>query len=145
MPFYATIPAEIVGEIKELKGQQATYIPPDHPTAPLKGGWLVREATINPPLDDEALASEPRAHHAGRRPLRISRRRTLPRAKPDGQAAPTDGKPAARRVHAPPPQSEDRFRPHSEIAYLASLPPFPLVRQSRHSAGSTTSSIERST
>ena len=60
MPFYATIPKEIVGEIEELKGQQATYIPPDHPTAPLKGGWLVRQATINPPLDGDGAAQASR-------------------------------------------------------------------------------------
>ena len=55
MPFYATIPVEIFGEIKELRGEQGTYIPPDHPMAPLKGGWLVRGAAITPPLEGEAL------------------------------------------------------------------------------------------
>ena len=45
IPFYATIPVGIFGEIREMDGQQATFIPPDHPTAPLKGGWLIREAT----------------------------------------------------------------------------------------------------
>ena len=48
-------PGRIFGQIREIDGQQATYIPPDHPTAPLKGGWLIREATINPPLDDESF------------------------------------------------------------------------------------------
>ena len=55
LTMYATIPVRIFGEIKEIKGQQGTYIPPGHPTAPLKGGWLIRNATINPPLDGEAL------------------------------------------------------------------------------------------
>ena len=56
-PFYATLPPSILGEIEEVKGQQATYIPPDHPTAPFKGGWLIRQATINPPLEGDALAA----------------------------------------------------------------------------------------
>ena len=68
MPFYATIPVGIFGEIKDVKGQQATYIPPDHPTAPLKGGWLVRNATIIPAARWRSAQDEPRAHHAGRRP-----------------------------------------------------------------------------
>src|SRR5205807_1235208 len=54
-PCYATIGVRIFGSIREIEGQQATYIPLGHPTAPLTGGWLVREATINPPLDDEML------------------------------------------------------------------------------------------
>ena len=55
MPFDVTIPVDILGSLRHLKGQQATYIPEDHPTAPLKGGWLVRQAKIKPPLDDEML------------------------------------------------------------------------------------------
>jgi lipopolysaccharide export system permease protein len=54
-PFYATLHPSIIGEMEEVKAQQATYIPPDHPTAPHKGGWLVRNATINPPLEGDAI------------------------------------------------------------------------------------------
>ena len=60
LPFYATIPIRISGQLRSIDGRQACYIPPDHPTAPLKGGWLIREATINPPLDDETLAEHQR-------------------------------------------------------------------------------------
>src|SRR5262249_16663721 len=55
MRYYATIPLSVLGKIHDIIGSQATYIPPDHPTAPLKGGWLIREATINPPLDQDEL------------------------------------------------------------------------------------------
>ena len=53
--FYATIPFSVFGTIREIEGRQATYIPPDHPRAPLKGGWLIRGATLNPPLEPELL------------------------------------------------------------------------------------------
>ena len=53
--FYATIPISVFGTIREIEGRQATYIPPDHPRAPLKGGWLIRGATLNPPLEPELL------------------------------------------------------------------------------------------
>ncbi len=54
--FHATIPVEVYGSMREIKADQATYVSPDDPTAPLKGGWLVRGATISPPLDSEAFA-----------------------------------------------------------------------------------------
>ncbi len=53
--FNATIPIQIYGSMREVEGSQATYIPPDDPTAPMKGGWLVRGAKIMPPLSDEEL------------------------------------------------------------------------------------------
>jgi lipopolysaccharide export system permease protein len=53
--FNATIPVEVFGRIREIEGRQATYIAPDHPTAPLRGGWLIRGASIDPPLDPELL------------------------------------------------------------------------------------------
>ena len=53
--FNATIPVSVFGSIREIEGRQATYVPPDHPTAPLKGGWLIRGATIHPPVDPERL------------------------------------------------------------------------------------------
>jgi lipopolysaccharide export system permease protein len=52
-PFYATLDVPVLGSIHDLKGRQATYIPPDHPTAPITGGWLVRGASINPAIEDE--------------------------------------------------------------------------------------------
>jgi lipopolysaccharide export system permease protein len=55
--FNVTIPSEIYGIMRQLEGKQATYIPEDHPTAPLKGGWLVRGATIGPPLEPKDLES----------------------------------------------------------------------------------------
>ena len=106
-----------------VKGQQATYIPPDHPTAPLKGGWLVRDATINPPLEDDMLTDEPRAARAASTTSADSRRLTSHRAKPDG-ASPRR---RFRREPAATRRNGNRFTPHSEIPYLASLPPFPLV------------------
>ena len=53
--YYATIPRPVLGKIHEIIGRQASYIPPDHPTAPLKGGWLCqrscrgRQARPRPP------------------------------------------------------------------------------------------------
>jgi lipopolysaccharide export system permease protein len=126
MPFDAVIPPELVGEMKLLRGRQGMYIPADHPTAPLKGGWLARDAAINPPLDDEAVARSreflvPVDDLSGFPPP------YAPPVRPDAQAASADGTPAAAaRPAPPPPKSENRFRPHSEIPYLASLPPFPL-------------------
>jgi lipopolysaccharide export LptBFGC system permease protein LptF len=127
MPFYATIPVEIVGEIKELKGQQATYIPPDHPTAPYKGGWLVRQATITPPLEGEALKTSREIltlldDLAGfpppySRPVKTDEQGGAPGGQPAGLVP---GLPGA-------PEQASTFRLHSEIAYLASLPQLPLA------------------
>jgi len=55
--FNVTIPSEIYGTMRQLEGKQATYVPEDHPTAPLKGGWLVRGAQIGPPLEGKDLES----------------------------------------------------------------------------------------
>jgi lipopolysaccharide export system permease protein len=120
-PFSVTIPREVVGEIKELKAQQGTYIPPDHPRAPLKGGWLLRGATITPPLEGDALVAihdllTPLDDLSGFPPPYV------PPVRPNGQPAPPN--PAA--ATDPSPQSDDRLRPHTEIAYFASLPYFPL-------------------
>jgi lipopolysaccharide export system permease protein len=118
-PFYSTIPVGIFGSMRNIKGKQATYVPTDHPTAPLKGGWLVRDATIHFPLEDELLQE-------GRNLLcRVEE---------------LDGFP---RPYVPPQRSELRpesdsvqsvtdlrrsvdVRPCSEIPYLASIPPLPL-------------------
>jgi lipopolysaccharide export system permease protein len=53
--FNATIPYEIFGTMREIEGKQATYIPPADLKAPLKGGWLIRAATLKPPVDKELL------------------------------------------------------------------------------------------
>jgi lipopolysaccharide export system permease protein len=55
MAFSATFPVEVFGAIRELSAMQARYIPDDHPTAPRRGGWLLRGARINPTVADEAL------------------------------------------------------------------------------------------
>jgi lipopolysaccharide export system permease protein len=57
--FNATIPYAVFGSIRKLEAQQATYLPADHPTAPIKGGWLIRGTTVNPPV--EAALLEPGA------------------------------------------------------------------------------------
>jgi lipopolysaccharide export system permease protein len=126
LPFYATIPVGVFGEIKDLKGQQAMYIPPDHPTAPLKGGWLVRNATIIPPLDGEALKTS-------RELITLVDDLTgfppayAPASKAEDQAAPANGQPAAAIPASPrAPQPSSQLRPHAEIPYLSSLPPFPV-------------------
>jgi lipopolysaccharide export LptBFGC system permease protein LptF len=127
LTMYATIPVRIFGEIKEVKGQQGTYIPPDHPTAPLKGGWLIRNATINPPLDGEALKTSRELITLVDDLTGFPPAYAPPAAKPDGQASISEGQTAP---VAPPPTPtrppEIAFRPHSEIPYLASLPPLPL-------------------
>jgi lipopolysaccharide export system permease protein len=53
--FNVTIPFQIFGSIREIEGRQATYIPPEHPGAPLTGGWLIRGATLNLPIEKELL------------------------------------------------------------------------------------------
>ena len=117
MPFYCTIDKGNFGRILELDGQQATYIPPDHPTAPLKGGWLVREATINPPLEDDilresdAILSRVDDTRGFPPPLVVSN-------KPD-QSDPS-------RPPAPEYVPPALLTPHSEIPYLASIPPLPF-------------------
>ncbi len=53
--FNATIPESVFGGLRKLEAKQATYIPDDHPTAPLKGGWLVRGASLEPPVEPDQL------------------------------------------------------------------------------------------
>ncbi len=115
--FYATTDVKIFGQILSLDGQQATYIPPDHPTAPLNGGWLVRDATINPPIEDKTLLDN-------RGILSCVTDTTgfpppLPVTIKADKMDPTQ--PRTSEVAAP-----GSLTPHSEIAYLASLPPLPL-------------------
>ena len=118
LQYYATIPRPVLGKIHEIIGSQASYIPPDHPTAPLKGGWLIREATINPPLDSEEFqvsdAILSRVDDDGRFPPPLD-----PSAKGDRPAT-RDGSPAPE----PPPPSN--ITPHSEVPYLISAVPLPM-------------------
>jgi lipopolysaccharide export system permease protein len=51
----ATLPVTVFGAIHELDAKQAQHIPEDHPRAPLKGGWLLRGAHLNPPVPDKEL------------------------------------------------------------------------------------------
>jgi lipopolysaccharide export system permease protein len=120
IPFWATIPKDIFGSIRDIKGRQATYIPPDHPTAPLKGGWLVRGANVNPLLEEELLgpSSEVLCH--------VDSLKGFPRpyklpTKVDGQL-----KPNARPTPAIEPLIEKVFSPHSEYACFAAFPSLPL-------------------
>jgi len=119
MPFFVTIPVDIFGAMRYLKGQQATYIPPHHPTAPLKGGWLVRQAKIKPPLDDQMLAAS----------SDLLRRVDDLRGYPSYviMQNSTEGQPdSAPAEDSRPPAQGDTLSPHSEVAYFASIPPFPL-------------------
>jgi lipopolysaccharide export system permease protein len=117
LPFYATLGIRISGKLLSIDGRQACYIPIDHPTAPLKGGWLIREATINPPLDDETVEytstlltriDDPTGFPP---PLIVAAKND----KPDGPVAPPPEEPAS-----------GLLTPHSEIAFLAGIPPLPL-------------------
>jgi lipopolysaccharide export system permease protein len=118
-PFYATINVEVFGSQRNIKGQQATYIPPDHPRAPLKGGWLVRGAVINPPLEDDTFMASGEVLH---RVYTLSGfpRPFVPQAKVQGQAQ-TGGSPSAAS-----PVQENLLTPHSEIPYVAALPSLPM-------------------
>ncbi len=116
---YVTIPWQIFGEIREIDGKQGTYIPPDHPTAPLKGGWLIREARIDPPIDDAML----RDH--GAILTRVDDDEGFP--PPLVESAKAD-KPDAPNADPPPDEpNAGGLSPHSEIAYLASVSVLPFV------------------
>jgi lipopolysaccharide export system permease protein len=118
--YYATMPRPVLGKIHEIIGSQASYIPPNHPTAPLKGGWLIREATINPPLDpDEFEDSEAiltRVDDLDGFPPPLA-------ASADGDKKP-DAPAAAAAPEEPAPTS---LTPHSEIGYVASVAPLPFA------------------
>jgi lipopolysaccharide export system permease protein len=57
--FNATIPVSVFGAIRELESKESRYIPEDDLKAPLKGGWLLRGAQLNPPVADDALVDNP--------------------------------------------------------------------------------------
>ncbi len=120
LPFWATIPKGVFGSIRDIKGRQATYIPPDHPTAPLKGGWLVRSAVVNPILEEDLLAPSSEVLCLVY-DLKGYPRAYVPPTKPDGQA-----KPAVKAPPAVEPQNDDVLRPHSEFTCFAAYPGLPL-------------------
>lgn len=43
-----TFPVSLFGATAELSARQAYFVPNNHPTAPLKGGWLMRSAKLTP-------------------------------------------------------------------------------------------------
>lgn len=51
--FTVTIPADVYGSIRNIEGSEAVYIPESAHRVPLRGGWLVRAATISPGDLDE--------------------------------------------------------------------------------------------
>ena len=112
----------VFGSIRDIKGQQATYIPPDHPTAPLKGGWLVRGAIVNPLLEEELLAPARTVLCHVDNLKGYPRRFTPLIAKAEGQPR-AAAKAAASSVEA----RNDLTRvPHSEYACVAAFPSLPL-------------------
>jgi len=46
--FSALLPVSRFGSLMALDAKLARYIPTDHPTSPLKGGWLLWGATLSP-------------------------------------------------------------------------------------------------
>jgi lipopolysaccharide export system permease protein len=117
-PFWVTIPKDIFGSIRDIKGQQATYIPPDHPTAPLKGGWLVRRAVVSPLIEEELLGDSDVLRHVD--DLQGFPGAYKPTIKNDGQL-----KPNAKRALLIETISERTFSPHSEYACFAAFPSLP--------------------
>jgi lipopolysaccharide export system permease protein len=116
--FDVTIPPSVLGKFCVIDGKQASYIPPDHPTAPMKGGWLIREARVDPPLDDETL------RNGGGILTRLDGDEGFP------PPLPPDDRPD--KLNGPDGDQPDNavagaIAPHSEIAYLASMAvlPFP--------------------
>src|SRR4051794_23804751 len=55
LPFNATIPASVFGSMHELVAKQGQYIPETAVHCPMRGGWLLRGATLDQPIDDELL------------------------------------------------------------------------------------------
>ncbi len=123
--FDVTIPPEVLGKFYVIVGTQATYIPSDHPTAPLKGGWLIREARMDPPMDEqmmrnsEGLLTRVVDLDSYPTPLEVP---TAGSRKPGTPTMAVD--PASEADQGP---SDDAILPHSEIACFASAPPMPMV------------------
>jgi lipopolysaccharide export system permease protein len=116
MKLYVTVPYTVFGKIREIDGKQGCYIPPDHPTARLKGGWLIRDARVDPPLDDDTLSNSggilTRLDDEGFPPA------LPPEVRPDKPGGPdTDPDDEA---------TAGTLTPHSEIPYLASMAALPF-------------------
>lgn len=58
LPCNVTVPAEVLGTILEIEAKQARYIPPDHPKAPLTGGWLLRGSRLIMTVDEKIFADK---------------------------------------------------------------------------------------
>ncbi len=58
MGFSATLPVRVSGEIRELTAEKARYIPQSALRSPLRGGWIARNASLNPPLDEKEKTEE---------------------------------------------------------------------------------------
>ena len=128
MPFYATIPTRDLRRDQGSEGPAGNVHPAGSSHGPAQRGLAGARGHDQPAARGRGAQDEPRADHAGRRPHRIPA--AVCSTDPDRRAgAPTDGSPARSR-RAALAQAENRFRPHSEIPYLASLPPFPLCAQS---------------
>ncbi len=117
MKFYVTIPLRVFGRIREIDGEQACYIPPNHPTAPMKGGWLIREARIDPPLDDESL------QNGGGILTRLDDDEGFPPAVVRSDKDDKSDGPDGELPNAP---IASVLNPHSEIAYLSSISVLPI-------------------
>jgi lipopolysaccharide export system permease protein len=55
LTFNATLPVGVFGAIREIEAKQARYIPDTAVRCPLRGGWLLRGAKLNTPVDEELL------------------------------------------------------------------------------------------
>ncbi len=119
-PFWAIIPKSAFGSIRDVKGVQATYIPPDHPTAPLKGGWLIRNATVRPVLEEELLADSSKVLCLVY-DMKGFPKEYIPPSKIEAQT-----KAAAKAAPGAELPVDRLFRPHSEIACFTAFPALPM-------------------
>jgi lipopolysaccharide export system permease protein len=55
LTFNTTLPASLFGELHELAAKQAQYIPETAVRCPMRGGWLLRGATLDQPIADALL------------------------------------------------------------------------------------------
>jgi lipopolysaccharide export system permease protein len=53
--FNATLPVGVFGTLRELEAKHACYIPETAMRCPMRGGWLLRGATLSPPVEDALL------------------------------------------------------------------------------------------
>ncbi len=118
--FDATINRKIFGRIMEIQGRQATFIPADDPRAPLKGGWLIRDATVDPPLDDETLKD------GGGLLVRVDDETGFPPPLVIPTRSDKSDAPDAPGAVTADEARSSLLTPHSEVAYALSVPPMPL-------------------